>query len=336
MDDVELGEAEPTTYLSSPSSESHIVEESYLRERHPDILSALSDDADVTVDDIIVVIMPSRRFRRKVRAAVALRKNVSWHSTIARGNRPSSEDQSHYIVTAPAVGDDQNFVLPTWQVIRPGHHRLGNVGAPADPIYIGVICFSQQTLEAPRWNVFHRLLTPPDNMPPPAPNLVGIAPVGRAGARNLLKVIDGPLLYTQEEREQEWIGFAAKNKSFNRHIYYDSGPKLLKCSAAGTIPEKSFRFTTHPRRCYVTFDSRSTVQQDPAKPIYQQSPVWWVGFYTPQLSSNERTPFSDVVTQPDTNLIEQGIVGGVDQPLGALAKIHRFHGFVGWTEMPFE
>ncbi|KAG0635551.1 hypothetical protein HOY80DRAFT_1056979 [Tuber brumale] len=304
MDDVELGEAEPTTYLSSPSSESHIIEESYLRERHPDILSALSDDADVTN---YLVIMPSRRFHRKVRAAVALRKNVSWHSTITRGNRPSSEDQSHYIVTAPAVGDDQNFVLPTWQVIRPGHHRLGNVGAPADvmtseyeerkhlryhplikvntlsinfhltwrrPIYIRVICFSQQTLEAPRWNVFHRLLTPPNNTPPPAPNLVGIAPVGRAGARNLLKVIDGPLLYTQEEREQEWIGFAAKNKRFNRHIYYDSGPKLLKCSAGGTIREKSFRFTTHPRRCYVTFDSRSTVQQDPAKPIYQQSPVW--------------------------------------------------------------
>ncbi|KAG0634273.1 hypothetical protein HOY80DRAFT_1060727 [Tuber brumale] len=327
MDDVELGEAEPTTYLSSPSSESHIVEESYLRERHPDILSALSDDADVTVDDGLGMRLDDTIVGRS--SSSSCRQDVF----VAR---PSSEDQSHYIVTAPAVGDDQNFVLPTWQVIRPGHHRLGNVGAPADPIYIGVICFSQQTLEAPRWNVFHRLLTPPDNMPPPAPNLVGIAPVGRAGARNLLKVIDGPLLYTQEEREQEWIGFAAKNKRFNRHIYYDSGPKLLKCSAGGTIREKSFRFTTHPRRCYVTFDSRSTVQQDPAKPIYQQSPVWWIGFYTPQLSSNERTPFSDVVTQPDTNLIEQGIVGGVDQPLGALAKIHRFHGFVGWSEMPFE
>ncbi|KAG0639811.1 hypothetical protein HOY80DRAFT_1043818 [Tuber brumale] len=327
MDDVELGEAEPTTYLSSPSSESHIVEESSLRERHPDILSALSDDADVTVDDGLGMRLDDTVVGRL--SSSSCRQDVF----VAR---PSSEDQSHYIVTAPTVADDQNFVLPTWQVIRPGHHRLGNVGAPADamtseyeerkhlryhplirvntlsinfhltwrrPIYIRVICFSQQTLEAPRWNVFHRLLTPPNNTPPPAPNLVGIAPVGRAGARNLLKVIDGPLLYTQEEREQEWIGFAAKNKRFNRHIYYDSGPILLKCSAGGTIREKSFRFTTHPRRCYVT---------------------------------NERTPFSDLVTQPDTNLIEQGIVGGVEQPLGALAKIHRFHGFVGWSEMPFE
>ncbi|KAG0637882.1 hypothetical protein HOY80DRAFT_1049929 [Tuber brumale] len=334
MDDVELGGAEPTTYHSSPSSESHIVEESYLRERHPDILSVLSDDADITVDDGLGMRLDD----------TVVGRSSSCPQDVSVG-RLSSEDQSHYIVTAPAVGDDQNFVLPTWQVIRPGHRRLGNVGAPADamtsgyeerkhlryhpliqvntlsinfhltwrrPIYIRVICFSQQTLEAPRWNVFHRLLTPPNNTPPPSPNLVGIAPVGRAGAQNLLKVIDGPLLYTQEEREQEWISFAAQNKRFNRHIYYNSGPKLLKCSAAGTIQEKSFRFTTHPRRCYVTFDSRSTVQQDLAKPIYQQSPVWWIGFYTPQLCSNERTPCSDVVTQPDTNLIEQGIVGGVD------------------------
>jgi len=201
-----------------------------------------------------------------------------------------------------------------------------------------VLCFYEEASEiATTFNLYSRPRQGVNPSPPPATNLVEINHVPSETTSALLFSDDGPLSSNNPEHRESWFGFRPINSRHKRHVIFDSGPCKVRANAGHTIKEPVFHYSVR-RHNYVAYDQKQVQPVDPVRPRERQTPLWWVGFYHPTLTTTQNTSGRPSLVADRTGLNDQGANDagdGEDVPTGTLIRIQRFHGNCRWTEALF-